>query len=116
MTDQTVLLKGQPVSKHIREKLKSQIFELKETHNITPKLAAILVGDDPASQVYVSSKGKTFKKMDCASVTYCLPADIPEDDLIIVRLGDHVTRGTGEEFQGDFYHYIAETYKMLNNS
>ena len=41
---------------------------------------------------------------------------IPEDDLIIVRLGDHVTRGTGEEFQGDFYHYIAETYKMLNNS
>ncbi len=39
---------------------------------------------------------------------------IPEDDIIIVRLGDHVTRGTGEEFKGDFYHYIAETYKMLN--
>ena len=82
MTHQTVLLKGQPVSKHIREKLKSQILELKETHNIIPKLAAILVGDDPASQVYVSSKGKTFKKMDCASETYCLPANIPEDDLI----------------------------------
>ena len=82
MTHQTVLLKGQPVSKHIREKLKSQILELKETHNIIPKLAAILVGDDPASQVYVSSKGKAFKKMDCASETYCLPANIPEDDLI----------------------------------
>ena len=40
---------------------------------------------------------------------------IPEDDLIIVRLGDHVTRGAGEELKGDFYHYIAETYKMLNN-
>tara|TARA_Y100000746_G_scaffold77947_1_gene65666 strand:+ start:1426 stop:2565 length:1140 start_codon:yes stop_codon:yes gene_type:complete len=39
---------------------------------------------------------------------------VPEDDIIIVRLGDHVTRGEGEEFDGDFYNYIAETYKMLN--
>ena len=39
---------------------------------------------------------------------------VPEDDIIIVRLGDHVTRGEGEEFNGDFYNYIAETYKMLN--
>jgi len=39
---------------------------------------------------------------------------IPEDDLIIVRLGDYVTRGEGDEFKGDFYNYIAETYKMLN--
>ena len=39
---------------------------------------------------------------------------IPKDDIIIVRLGDHVTRGEGEEFDGDFYNYIAETYKMLN--
>ena len=39
---------------------------------------------------------------------------VPADDIIIVRLGDHVTRGEGEEFDGDFYNYIAETYKMLN--
>ena len=39
---------------------------------------------------------------------------VPEDDLIIVRLGDYVTRGEGDEFKGDFYNYIAETYKMLN--
>ena len=80
--EDTTLLKGIPVSKHIKEKLKSKIQRLKSNHNIIPKLAAILVGDDPASQVYVSSKSKAFKKMDCATETYCLPENIKENELI----------------------------------
>jgi methylenetetrahydrofolate dehydrogenase (NADP+) / methenyltetrahydrofolate cyclohydrolase len=82
IAEKTILLKGIPVSKHIKEKLKIEISLLKKEYNIVPKLAAILVGDNPASQVYISSKSKVFKKMECASETYCIPEDIDESDLI----------------------------------
>lgn len=82
IAEKTILLKGIPVSKHIKEKLKVEISLLKKEYNIVPKLAAILVGDDPASQVYISSKSKAFKKMECRSETFCIPADIDESDLI----------------------------------
>ena len=49
---------------------------------IIPKLVAIIVGDDPASKVYVNSKRKAFKKLDCLSESYCLSSDISESDLI----------------------------------
>lgn len=87
ISDETILLKGKPVSKHICEKLKSQINELKTKNNIIPKLAVIIVGDDPASQVYVKSKTKAFNKMECASETYALPTDFDEADLIEIIEG-----------------------------
>lgn len=87
ISDETILLKGKPVSKHIREKLTSQINELKIKRNIVPKLAVIIVGNDPASQVYVNSKTKAFNKMECASETYALPAEFGESDLIEIIEG-----------------------------
>ena len=55
----TIILKGLPVAKHIKKNLSSEIDVLLKK-NISPKLVAVLVGDDPASQIYVNSKHKTF--------------------------------------------------------
>mgnify|MGYP002845294131 CR=1 FL=1 len=49
---------------------------------IVPKLAAILIGDDPASQVYVRNKSRVFEKLQCASQTYKLPKDIDEVEIL----------------------------------
>ena len=59
----TVILKGKDVSSRIKENLAVQIYNLK-LKGIIPRLAAIIVGDNPASKLYVNSKAKTFKNMN----------------------------------------------------
>ena len=49
---------------------------------IVPKLAAIIVGDDPASQVYVRNKARAFKKLNCESQTYRLDSKSSEEDVL----------------------------------
>jgi methylenetetrahydrofolate dehydrogenase (NADP+)/methenyltetrahydrofolate cyclohydrolase len=53
------ILSGKEIAKEIRKDLKVEIEELKAKHGIVPGLAVVLVGEDPASQVYVRSKVKT---------------------------------------------------------
>ncbi|MBI4793378.1 MAG: bifunctional 5,10-methylene-tetrahydrofolate dehydrogenase/5,10-methylene-tetrahydrofolate cyclohydrolase, partial [Deltaproteobacteria bacterium] len=53
------IISGTETAKAIREELKKEIAELKEKHNVVPGLVTILVGEDPASQSYVSAKNKT---------------------------------------------------------
>ena len=53
------LIKGAEVAAQIREVLKREIAELKAKHNVVPGLVTVLVGADPASQVYVGQKEKT---------------------------------------------------------
>ena len=77
----TKVLFGKTVSIHIKEELSKDIALLKEK-NITPGLAAIIVGDDPASKVYVRNKSKAFKNNGCYSETFSLPVDTPEKDLL----------------------------------
>ena len=50
------IISGTEIAKQIREELKQEIAELKEKHNLIPGLVTVLVGEDPASQVYVKSK------------------------------------------------------------
>jgi methylenetetrahydrofolate dehydrogenase (NADP+) / methenyltetrahydrofolate cyclohydrolase len=57
------LIKGTEVAAQIREELKKEIEELKSKHNLIPGLATVLVGADPASQVYVGQKEKTCKEL-----------------------------------------------------
>ena len=78
---ETFLLKGKPVSDELRFKLKSRVNTL-ASERIIPKLAAILIGDDPSSHVYVRNKGRAFKKLNCTSDTYNLPADINEQKIL----------------------------------
>ena len=59
---ETKLLKGKPVSSHIKSRLSKKISNLKED-GVIPGLAAVLVGDDPASHVYVRSKSKVLSQI-----------------------------------------------------
>lgn len=76
------ILSGTETAKAIREELKQEISELKEKHNVVPGLVTILVGEDPASQVYVGAKEKTSKNLGIYSERYDLPADTSEEDLL----------------------------------
>jgi len=77
----TMILSGKEVSAAVYDSLIPRILKLK--HNgITPGLAVLLVGEDPASKIYVRSKGRKFNKLDLFSETIVLPADIDEDSLI----------------------------------
>ena len=80
--NKTLLLKGKPVSEKIRVSLKNEVEKLKEKYNIVPKLVAILVGDDPASKVYINTKHKAFLNMNCLSEKHFFSSDISEEELI----------------------------------
>jgi len=76
------IISGTEVAKQIREELKQEIAELKAKHNLTPGLATILVGEDPASQVYVGAKEKTSLALGIYSERHDLPADTSEEELL----------------------------------
>jgi len=76
------LIKGTEISKQIKEELAARVKELKEKHGITPGLATVLVGEDPASQVYVGSKRKTCEQLGIISFHTEFPADISQDTLL----------------------------------
>ena len=78
---ETLLLKGKPVSDSIRLSLEPRVQSLIET-GIVPKLAAIIVGDDPASQVYVRNKARAFEKLNCESQTYRLDSKSNEENVL----------------------------------
>jgi methylenetetrahydrofolate dehydrogenase (NADP+)/methenyltetrahydrofolate cyclohydrolase len=76
------ILSGKEIAKDIRKELKRDIEELKGKHGIVPGLAVVLVGEDPASQVYVRSKVKTCEKLGVKSIEHRFEADYPESDLL----------------------------------
>ena len=76
------LIKGAEVAAQIREELKKEIAELKAKHNIVPGLATILVGADPASQVYVGQKEKTCKELGMYSERYDIPATSTQAEVV----------------------------------
>ena len=89
------LLIGKPVSENIKKSLVEKINSLSKK-NIIPKLAAILVGDNPASKIYVKSKYKTFIKFNCQSEIHHFLNDSNENDIcdLISRLNkDKSTHG-----------------------
>ncbi|UCD54115.1 MAG: bifunctional 5,10-methylene-tetrahydrofolate dehydrogenase/5,10-methylene-tetrahydrofolate cyclohydrolase [Dehalococcoidia bacterium] len=78
------IIKGSEVAKQIREEIKQEVDELKTKHNLVPGLVTVLVGADPASQVYVGAKEKTSKELGFYSARYDLPADTSEEKLLAV--------------------------------
>jgi len=76
------ILSGTETAKDIREELKVEVAELKEKHNVVPGLVTILVGEDPASQSYVTAKNKTAKALGINSEQVTLPAVTSENDLL----------------------------------
>jgi methylenetetrahydrofolate dehydrogenase (NADP+)/methenyltetrahydrofolate cyclohydrolase len=76
------LIKGAEIAAQIREELTKEIAELKEKHNVVPGLVTVLVGADPASQVYVGQKEKTSKELGIYSERYDLPAETTQKELL----------------------------------
>ncbi|MFC1992034.1 bifunctional methylenetetrahydrofolate dehydrogenase/methenyltetrahydrofolate cyclohydrolase FolD [Chloroflexota bacterium] len=76
------VLSGTETAKQIRVELKQEIAELKEKHNVVPGLVTVLVGADPASQVYVGAKEKTSENLGIYSERYDLPEDTTQEDLL----------------------------------
>ncbi len=78
---QEKLIDGKLVSAHLREKLTKEVKELKAS-GITPGLVVILVGEDPASQVYVRNKERASRRLGMNSGTIQLPAGTDERELL----------------------------------
>jgi methylenetetrahydrofolate dehydrogenase (NADP+)/methenyltetrahydrofolate cyclohydrolase len=76
------IIDGKRIAQEIRENLKAEVKRLQEEHGVTPGLAAVLVGEDPASKVYVNMKAKACGEAGIYSRKLELPADISQDELI----------------------------------
>ncbi|GHC30417.1 methenyltetrahydrofolate cyclohydrolase /5,10-methylenetetrahydrofolate dehydrogenase (NADP+) [Gemmobacter caeni] len=76
------IIDGKAFAAKVRGEVAAHVARLKEEHGIQPGLAVVLVGEDPASQVYVSSKGKQTVEAGMASFEHKLEADTSEADLL----------------------------------
>lgn len=77
-----ILLDGKRLAEKIKHQLKQEIAYLTERGFRAPKLAVILVGDNPASQIYVNKKIKDCKEVGIESTAHFLPADITQLELL----------------------------------
>lgn len=75
------ILSGKIVSARIKDELKEEVKELNKK-GIFPGLAVIIVGDDPASRVYVNSKKKACEEIGIYSEEYALPKEATEEELL----------------------------------
>ena len=76
------IIDGKACAAKLREKIAAYTAELKSRHGIQPGLATVLVGSDPASEVYVRNKRKTAEAIGFNSVHVELPADVAQDELL----------------------------------
>lgn len=76
------LIDGKEISNLIKEEIKQEIQELKLEYERVPGLAVVIVGDDPASKVYVNSKVKTCEQLGIYSEKYIFSNDISQDSLL----------------------------------
>ena len=77
-----IIIDGKKSSKKIREWVKAEILKLKEIYNFIPGLAVILVGEDPASKIYVNNKEKQSLEVGMNSWKYKLSAESSEQKII----------------------------------
>ena len=76
------IIDGKAFAAVVRQKVAEKVSKLKAAYDIIPGLAVVLVGSDPASQVYVRSKGKQTAEAGMNSFEHKLDAEISEDVLL----------------------------------
>ncbi|MCW1934659.1 bifunctional methylenetetrahydrofolate dehydrogenase/methenyltetrahydrofolate cyclohydrolase FolD [Pararhodobacter zhoushanensis] len=76
------IIDGKAFAATVRAQVADHVARLKADHGLTPGLAVVLVGEDPASEVYVRSKGKQTTEVGMNSTEHKLPADTAEADLL----------------------------------
>jgi methylenetetrahydrofolate dehydrogenase (NADP+) / methenyltetrahydrofolate cyclohydrolase len=84
------LIDGKLYAEGLRKRIAIAVAGLKKDHNLTPGLAVVLVGEDPASKVYVANKAKQTVEVGMNSWEHKMPADTSEADLLamVQRLND----------------------------
>lgn len=75
------IIEGLPVADRLRADVTAEVARLRAQHGLQPGLAVVLVGDDPASQAYVKSKGEQSKAAGMHSVTHLLPGNTTQETL-----------------------------------
>ncbi len=93
MTKPDKRIDGKAFADLLRVQLTEEVAALKAEHGLQPGLAVVLVGVDPASQVYVHNKARTCEEIGMLSVEHRLPAYTPEADLLalVAKLNDDPT-------------------------
>ncbi len=76
------IIDGKAIAAELRGRVADEVARLKRDHRLTPGLAVVLVGNDPASEVYVRSKHKQSEAAGIASFEHRLPADVAQDELL----------------------------------
>lgn len=77
-----MIILGKEISSKKKEEIKNEISEIVDGGHRAPCLVSILVGDDPASKVYISNKEKSCNDVGIRNITERYPADISEEELI----------------------------------
>ena len=81
------IIDGKAVGEEVLDKVKRLTGDLASAKEVVPGLAVVIVGEDPASQVYVASKSKRARECGFHSVQHTLSADTPEADLLALVAG-----------------------------
>jgi methylenetetrahydrofolate dehydrogenase (NADP+)/methenyltetrahydrofolate cyclohydrolase len=89
---EAIVIDGQAVAARLREGVAASVASLQARYGVTPGLAAIIVGDDPASHIYVRNKARACAAVGLASFEHRLPAAADEADVIAL-----VARLNGDE-------------------
>lgn len=76
------IINGKEISGKLREKLKKEVAKIKNDQNLQPSLAVIIVGDDPASKIYVRNKKRACEEIGIKSYEIALPANTSEKELL----------------------------------
>lgn len=84
------IIDGKAISAAVRERIKNDTARLISRSGVTPGLAVVLVGDDPASKIYVRNKKKACEEVGFKSFEYVLPAETPE--IVLLELIDTLNR------------------------
>ena len=80
--DMVKILDGAALAKEVRGEVAAGVLEMRRNHGITPGLAVVLVGGDPASAIYVRNKGNACTEVGMLSETFLLPAATLQQDLL----------------------------------
>ncbi|MGE5503757.1 MAG: bifunctional methylenetetrahydrofolate dehydrogenase/methenyltetrahydrofolate cyclohydrolase FolD [Actinomycetota bacterium] len=81
------IIDGTAFSAHLRDRIAERVALMRERHHVTPGLAVVLVGEDPASQVYVRTKHKRAVEVGMNSFEHKLPAETTESELLTLIEG-----------------------------
>jgi methylenetetrahydrofolate dehydrogenase (NADP+)/methenyltetrahydrofolate cyclohydrolase len=82
MKKPAILIDGKKTAQQIREEIKEEVAAIVDKQQTGPHLAAVIVGDDPASKTYVASKERAAKSVGMTSSTYTYPEETTEEELL----------------------------------